>query len=98
MPRTWTPEQRAAQAAHIHATKPWEKSTGPRSKAGKKRASRNAVKQGNRTAALRDAHKALTLHSEFLRLINKAIGHDNFDAALHQAQTDYIKNNSKTTD
>lgn len=96
MPRTWTPEQRAAQAARIRETKPWEKSTGPRSKAGKKRSSRNAVKHGNRTARIRDAHKALTLQSEFLRLINAAMKYENFDDAIRHVQTNYINNQSET--
>ncbi len=96
MPRTWTPEQRAAAAERIRASKPWEKSTGPRTTAGKKRSSRNAVKHGNRTAIMRDAHKALTLQSEFLRLISAAMKYDNFDDAIRQVQTNYINNQSET--
>lgn len=46
MGRKWTPEQRAQQAARISEWKPWESSTGPRSEAGKSRASRNADKGG----------------------------------------------------
>lgn len=38
----WTPERRARQAELITAAKPWEKSTGPRTEAGKAKSSRNA--------------------------------------------------------
>ncbi len=38
----WTPERRARQAELIRKTKPWEKSTGPRTEAGKAISSRNA--------------------------------------------------------
>lgn len=38
----WTPERRARQAQLIRTTKPWEKSTGPRTDAGKAISSRNA--------------------------------------------------------
>lgn len=38
----WTPERRARQTDNIRRTKPWEKSTGPRTEAGKAASSRNA--------------------------------------------------------
>lgn len=38
----WTPERRARQAELIRAAKPWEKSTGPRTDAGKAKSSQNA--------------------------------------------------------
>jgi hypothetical protein len=41
MARTWTPEQKARQADLIRSWKPWEKSTGPTSPAGKATASQN---------------------------------------------------------
>lgn len=41
---TWTPERRARQAELIRTWRPWEKSCGPRSDAGKARASCNACK------------------------------------------------------
>lgn len=40
----WTPERRAKQAASIRLWAPWAQSTGPRTKAGKRRASKNATK------------------------------------------------------
>lgn len=38
----WTPERRAKQAKTILGTRPWEKSTGPRTEGGKAISSRNA--------------------------------------------------------
>lgn len=38
----WTPERRARQAETIRRTKPWEKSTGPRTAEGKSASSQNA--------------------------------------------------------
>lgn len=40
----WTPERRAKQAQAIRRWQPWSKSTGPRTKEGKARSSRNADK------------------------------------------------------
>lgn len=42
----WTPERRAKQAATIRKWKPWERSTGPRTEAGKATVARNAYKGG----------------------------------------------------
>lgn len=41
---SWTPERRAKQAEAIRRWQPWNKSTGPRTKGGKARSSRNADK------------------------------------------------------
>jgi len=40
----WPPERRAKQAEAIRRWQPWSKSTGPRTKGGKARSSRNADK------------------------------------------------------
>ena len=39
---SWTPERRAKQAEAIRLWQPWNESTGPRTKDGKARSSRNA--------------------------------------------------------
>jgi hypothetical protein len=48
MANGWTVERRLRQQQGIKAWKPWEQSTGPRSKAGKAKSSRNAWKGGSR--------------------------------------------------
>ena len=54
----WTLERRAKQAKAIRQWKPWEKSTGPTSKAGKKQSARNAYKGGD-WKVLREQSKLL---------------------------------------
>lgn len=46
MARVWTEEQKQRQRELIQEWRPWEKSTGPRSGAGKLVSSRNAYKGG----------------------------------------------------
>lgn len=72
--RRWTPEQRQRQREAIQRWKPWAKSTGPKTPAGKAQASRNAFTGGHRvklrqvikelSAALREQLKGLK-SSEF---------------------------------
>ncbi len=49
----WTEERRKKHAESIKRWKPWNKSTGPRSAAGKARSSKNALKHGQRSAEMR---------------------------------------------
>ena len=44
MANGWTPERKRRQARLIHTWRPWERSTGPRTREGKARVSRNAYK------------------------------------------------------
>lgn len=44
--RPWTQERRAFQAAVARKHRPWEKSTGPKTPAGKARASQNGIQHG----------------------------------------------------
>ena len=48
MANGWTPERRARQAELIRTWRPWDRSTGPCTEAGKAIASRNANKAGGR--------------------------------------------------
>ncbi len=77
MPQTWTPERRAAQSERIRTLKPWLKSTGPRTKNGKKRASQNAVKHERRRAEMEKTIRLLKASREF-RLLAKdlLLNHD----------------------
>ncbi|MGX5649589.1 hypothetical protein ACWKW4_04940 [Hydrogenophaga borbori] len=54
----WTPERKARQAALIRAWKPWRQSTGPKTPAGKAKASRNAF-TGGHAVMLRQLAKEL---------------------------------------
>ncbi|TAN11550.1 MAG: hypothetical protein EPN34_07055 [Burkholderiaceae bacterium] len=44
----WTLERRKRQSEAIRRWKPWERSTGPRTEAGKAKTSRNGYKGGQR--------------------------------------------------
>lgn len=46
----WTQERRDKQAERIRQSKPWEKSTGPRTEEGKAASSQNALVHGERSA------------------------------------------------
>lgn len=63
----WPPSRRRAQAAHIRRTKPWLKTTGPRTAAGKARSRMNAYKHGFRTRAFADIRKILRWQRNLVR-------------------------------
>jgi hypothetical protein len=51
MANGWTHERKAKQRAAIYRWRPWDKSTGPKTEAGKRAVAGNAWKHGNRSAA-----------------------------------------------
>jgi hypothetical protein len=51
--RVWTDAQRAAAAERARKSKPWLRSTGPKTAAGKARSAQNALKHGYYSAAAR---------------------------------------------
>ena len=51
MANGWTLERRQRQAAMIRNWKPWERSTGARTLAGKAKSAKNAIKHGMKSAA-----------------------------------------------
>lgn len=69
----WTPERRARQAEIIRRTRPWDKSTGPRSAEGKQTSSRNAL-LGPIRAARRSLKSYNKLNFKLLRLAIKLRG------------------------
>jgi hypothetical protein len=65
MSHGWTPERRRRAAQLIHKWRPWEKSTGPRTEAGKARVARNGFTGGMRPA-LRALARLLREHQRQL--------------------------------
>ena len=59
MANGWTSERRARQAELIRSWRPWERSTGPTSAAGKAVVARNAWRGGHR-AQLQELRRALS--------------------------------------
>jgi hypothetical protein len=63
MSKGWTEERRQKQAEMIRRWKPWEKSTGPKTSAGKERCRMNACKDHS----IHEAKKLLRLNYAFLQ-------------------------------
>ena len=55
----WTPERRKQQSKSIQKWRPWEKSTGPKSDAGKRRSAMRSLKTGLTSAAVIEARKTV---------------------------------------
>lgn len=64
----WTDERRAKHAAAIRRWKPWAKSTGPRTVAGKARAAQNAYKHGQRGVGARLLNEAVAAQNTCLHI------------------------------
>lgn len=58
MGNNWTAEHRQRQSEAIHRWQPWKKSTGPKTKEGKRRSAKNAY-AGGHWKAEREMRKAL---------------------------------------
>ena len=61
----WSPERRERQRQLIRCIRPWERSTGPRTKEGKARSSQNAKRSSDLIAA-ETYLKILDLRSQYL--------------------------------
>ena len=65
MANGWTSERRAWQSKMMQTWRPWEKATGPKTRRGKKTASRNAFKGGEREM-LRELARLLRENDEVM--------------------------------
>lgn len=108
MPRIWTEEQKQNASQRALVTKPWDKSTGPRTIAGKRISARNSYKHGfysyeitlikwyARFAATRlkqlNVHINLKLQKQRNELITQEKGHPVFSPDLMTFYPYMIKN------
>lgn len=76
MTKGWTEERRRKQAEAIKKWKPWEKSTGPRTEAGKARTRLNAVQERRHAETTIEARKILKLHRTFMMQWQKYLAAD----------------------
>ena len=65
----WSPEARAAARLRVISSKPWKKSTGPRTERGKKISSMNAYKHGYYSQEMRDIRALLRVMDARLQLL-----------------------------
>jgi len=93
MTKGWTEERRRKAAARCRANKPWEKSTGPKTPAGKMRASLNALKHGGHSCDFKNARMMLKLNREFLAHYE---AFNTTDFMRHDLVNELIKNKLKT--
>ena len=63
--RKWTAQKRKAQAEAIRRSRPWEKSTGPKTPEGKAKASQNALKHGVRSKVVKDYRRIVRENRRF---------------------------------
>ena len=68
--RRWTPEERERQSRAIQKWKPWERSTGAKTKDGKNKAKMNALKHGFRSQAWKNLKRILKKQNSSLSEIN----------------------------
>jgi len=69
--KSWTPERRAQQAERIRQTKPWLKTTGPKTDAGKDAVKNNAYRHGFRSTDYAEILRLLKLQSAFVTAMNR---------------------------
>ena len=67
MANGWSLERRKRQAELIQRWRPWEKSTGPKTEAGKQRVSQNALKSGEYCAEISLMRRELAEQARFER-------------------------------
>lgn len=69
--KSWTPERRAEQAQRIRETKPWLKTTGPNTQAGKDAVKNNAYRHGFRSADYAEILRLLRVQAAFVKSVNQ---------------------------
>jgi len=95
MSKGWTKERRKKQAERIRQQKPWEKSTGPKSDAGKKRSSQNSLKHGLYGVNGNLIKAMLERNQEFLELYALFSGGVDLKNALERTERKFNRINAR---
>lgn len=74
--------RRKAQAERIRKTKPWLKATGPKTKAGKIRSSKNAWKHGFRSRQMNEIYRLLRWQKAFTKQIQAKLNNGTYGNTL----------------
>ncbi len=69
MARNWTPEERKKQSEKIREWKPWQQSTGPRTREGQGIAAQNAYDHGFRSEKMKEFRALLDTQRAFVRAV-----------------------------
>lgn len=69
----WTDQRRREQAARCRRNRPWEKSTGPKTDAGKDQSRQNALVHGLRGEPGRRLREVLRAQRDFVKSVAAAI-------------------------
>ena len=92
MTKGWTEERRQKQAERIRQTRPWEKSTGPKSKGGKNRSKYNALKHGASSKKTLEMRTALKIQRDSITSLTKAMTQDPaFERALNELRKNRLE-------
>lgn len=67
----WTPERKARQAELMRHWKPWERSTGPKTEAGKEVSKMNGWKHGRRSSETIELDRTLSSMTRQLRELSR---------------------------
>ncbi len=70
--RGWPPKRRKEQAERMRKTKPWTKTTGPKTDEGKQAVRHNAYKHGFRSEDMKDIRRLLRAQRDFVKAVKSA--------------------------
>ena len=104
--RQWTDAQRQAAAERARKNRPWQHSTGPRTRSGKRRSARNSYKHGYFSMEkqvlrwyIRLAAQRVKLLQEHLRQEKEILRNElNARAAKRKAEFEFYKKNARESD
>ena len=74
--RGWPEKRRRAQAQNCRKIKPWEHTTGPKTKEGKNKSKNNSLKHGFRSVEGRELMRLMAAQRCFVRSVMRTLRED----------------------